>query len=80
MTSGPDHPDQEHDFRIPGYRLLGSLARGGMGEVTLAERTSDAGVPVRCVVKTVLESLVGDPAVRANGTCGAISCRNPHPR
>lgn len=65
LNGGPGQSGAESLLQIPGYRLLGSLARGGMGEVMLAERSSDAGVPVRCVVKTVLESLDGDPAVRA---------------
>lgn len=39
---------------IPGYTVLKALGRGGMAEVWLAEKLGTAGVPVRCVVKTIL--------------------------
>ncbi len=39
-----------------GYNMVKRLGQGGMGEVYLAERAGTAGVPVRCVVKTILPS------------------------
>lgn len=54
-SGDPDLPE------IPGYRLLGQISRGGMGEVLLAERVSDAGISVRCAVKVVHPGRRDDP-------------------
>jgi len=51
-------------FNLPGYTVLRTLGKGGMGEVFLAERTSDVGVSVRCVVKTILPASSDDPLLR----------------
>jgi len=39
---------------VPGYRIIAPLGRGGMAEIWLAERPGSAGVPIRCVLKTIL--------------------------
>jgi len=41
-------------LEVPGYTVLERLGRGGMAQVHLAEKIGTAGVPVRCVVKTIL--------------------------
>ena len=46
---------------IPGYRILGRISRGGMGEVLLAERLSETGVSVRCAIKVVHPGRRDDP-------------------
>lgn len=60
VPSSSASPAAQHsdDFAplLPGYRLLKRISRGGMGEVHLAERLSDAGVSLRCAVKLVLAS------------------------
>jgi serine/threonine protein kinase len=43
------------------YRLLRSLARGGMGELYLAEVTGQHGWSKRVALKTVLPHLGADP-------------------
>lgn len=48
-------------IEIPGYRMLGRISRGGMGEVLLAERLSEAGVSVRCAIKVVHPGRRDDP-------------------
>ncbi|MCK6502460.1 serine/threonine protein kinase [Myxococcota bacterium] len=55
-TDGAEAP-----VEIPGYRILGRISRGGMGEVLLAERVSDAGVSVRCAIKVVHPGRRDDP-------------------
>ncbi len=39
---------------VPGYTVLRQLGRGGMARVHLADKRGTAGIPVRCVLKTVL--------------------------
>ena len=43
---------------IPGYRILDGIGYGGMAEIWLAEKEGTAGVPVRCVLKTVLPAFL----------------------
>ena len=45
---------QAAPLTVPGYTVLDRLGRGGMAEVHLAEKIGTAGVPVRCVLKTIL--------------------------
>jgi len=51
---------------IPGYTLLSPIGRGGMGEVWLAERISEAGVGVRCALKIILPERETEHAYRAH--------------
>ena len=44
---------------LPGYTILEPIGYGGMAEIWLAERTGSAGIPVRCVLKTVLPAHLG---------------------
>lgn len=44
-------------LELPGYRIIKFFGKGGMGEVFLADRISDTGVSVRCVVKTVRQGV-----------------------
>lgn len=63
-TAGLTLQGQGTAFEMPGYKLLCVLGKGGMGEVHLAERMSDVGVSMRCVVKTILEASAADPRFR----------------
>ena len=58
-AAGPEGPPF-----IPGYEILQPLGRGGMAEIWLAERRGSAGVPVRCVVKTILPEHAEAPRYR----------------
>lgn len=49
-------PSASGSWDMIGYNMVKRLGQGGMGEVYLAERAGTAGVPVRCVVKTILPS------------------------
>jgi len=55
---GPPEGDVPEPFSerpdIPGYAVLEPIGYGGMAEVWLADKESSAGVPVRCVLKTIL--------------------------
>jgi serine/threonine protein kinase len=58
-SAGEDSADEAASpapsvLEVPGYTVLRRLGAGGMAEVHLAERLGTAGVPVRCVVKTIL--------------------------
>ena len=62
-TNPPDDPPGEAPavvtpLLVPGYTVLERLGRGGMAEVHLAEWLGTAGIPVRCVVKTILPEFV----------------------
>ncbi|MCP4869780.1 MAG: serine/threonine protein kinase [Proteobacteria bacterium] len=43
-----------HRPELPGYTVIEPIGYGGMAEIWLAERAGSAGVPVRCVLKTIL--------------------------
>ena len=53
MQPGASQPP----FSIDGYELSQLLGRGGMGEVYLANRLNATGVPVPCVIKTIIENV-----------------------
>lgn len=46
---------------IEGYLIEGLLGHGGMAEVYKAMRLGSAGVPVPCVIKTIISDKVDDP-------------------
>ena len=58
----PSHDDKpfSQEFALPGYELCSPLGHGGMAEVWLADKVGTAGVPLRCVVKTILPAHVNE--------------------
>ena len=61
-TGGPSEPSEALPGGpplVPGYRIIEPLGRGGMAEIWLTERQGSAGVPVRCVLKTILPERAG---------------------
>lgn len=61
LTTGggsDDAPMSQEPFgrrpELPGYTVIEPIGYGGMAEIWLAERAGSAGVPVRCVLKTIL--------------------------
>ncbi len=50
---------------LEGYTVLEPIGYGGMAEIWLAERAGSAGVPVRCVLKTILPKHDEAPKYRA---------------
>jgi serine/threonine protein kinase len=69
------------DFpHIDGYLVEGPLGHGGMAEVYKAQRLGSAGVPVPCVIKTVLSDKVDDPRFQAKFLAEArIHAQMQHP-
>ena len=56
-TTPMPRPSTSQAFELPGYEVIRFFGQGGMGEVFLADRLSDTGVNVRCVVKTIREGM-----------------------
>jgi len=52
-TGGKPEPFAQRP-ELPGYVVLEPIGYGGMAEIWLAEKEGSAGVPVRCVLKTIL--------------------------
>ena len=59
--SRSDHGDSSSFPKIDGYWIEGLLGHGGMAEVHKAQRMGSAGVPVPCVIKTILSDKVDHP-------------------